>query len=193
MRCSCRGTQARRLVHCFILAITFSCRVWFNFAAIHACCAPRRSGIKLCVQTHGPTGKVQRRKVCNSWSSTWATRPTSTSWAGKHMWLTVRLRWSIYKISCLRLFVTRTKIFIRHPRTLFATEDAFQVCKHKLGETLPYKSGHSASKDSWRWNCLFLPQRRGFRPNTKATGWKRSTWNRERLVSPWLVSDHSDV
>uniref|UniRef100_A0AAQ6A6R3 Myosin IHb n=1 Tax=Amphiprion ocellaris TaxID=80972 RepID=A0AAQ6A6R3_AMPOC len=28
----------------------------------------------------------------------------------------------------------RTKIFIRHPRTLFATEDAFQVCKHKLGE-----------------------------------------------------------
>uniref|UniRef100_A0A8C5D8T1 Unconventional myosin-Ih-like n=1 Tax=Gouania willdenowi TaxID=441366 RepID=A0A8C5D8T1_GOUWI len=26
----------------------------------------------------------------------------------------------------------RTKIFIRHPRTLFTTEDAFQVCKHKL-------------------------------------------------------------
>ncbi|CAB1319438.1 unnamed protein product, partial [Coregonus sp. 'balchen'] len=26
----------------------------------------------------------------------------------------------------------RTKIFIRHPRTLFATEDAFEVCKHKL-------------------------------------------------------------
>uniref|UniRef100_A0A8C4NWI6 Myosin IHb n=1 Tax=Dicentrarchus labrax TaxID=13489 RepID=A0A8C4NWI6_DICLA len=26
----------------------------------------------------------------------------------------------------------RSKIFIRHPRTLFATEDAFQVCKHKL-------------------------------------------------------------
>uniref|UniRef100_A0A3P9PAZ3 Unconventional myosin-Ih-like n=1 Tax=Poecilia reticulata TaxID=8081 RepID=A0A3P9PAZ3_POERE len=25
-----------------------------------------------------------------------------------------------------------TKIFIRHPRTLFATEDAFQVCKHQL-------------------------------------------------------------
>uniref|UniRef100_A0AAY4BAR0 Myosin IHb n=1 Tax=Denticeps clupeoides TaxID=299321 RepID=A0AAY4BAR0_9TELE len=27
----------------------------------------------------------------------------------------------------------RTKIFIRHPRTLFATEDAFDVCKHQLG------------------------------------------------------------
>uniref|UniRef100_A0A4W5Q9S7 Myosin IH n=1 Tax=Hucho hucho TaxID=62062 RepID=A0A4W5Q9S7_9TELE len=26
----------------------------------------------------------------------------------------------------------RTKIFIRHPRTLFSTEDAFEVCKHEL-------------------------------------------------------------
>uniref|UniRef100_A0A667YY73 Myosin IH n=1 Tax=Myripristis murdjan TaxID=586833 RepID=A0A667YY73_9TELE len=28
----------------------------------------------------------------------------------------------------------RTKIFIRHARTLFATEDAFERCKHELGE-----------------------------------------------------------
>uniref|UniRef100_A0A671Y6K4 Myosin IH n=1 Tax=Sparus aurata TaxID=8175 RepID=A0A671Y6K4_SPAAU len=28
----------------------------------------------------------------------------------------------------------RTKIFIRHPRTLYATEDAFEKCKHELGE-----------------------------------------------------------
>uniref|UniRef100_A0A672KJL9 Myosin IHb n=1 Tax=Sinocyclocheilus grahami TaxID=75366 RepID=A0A672KJL9_SINGR len=28
----------------------------------------------------------------------------------------------------------RTKIFIRHPRTLFATEDAFEICKHELGK-----------------------------------------------------------
>lgn len=27
-----------------------------------------------------------------------------------------------------------TKIFIRHPRTLYATEDAFEKCKHELGE-----------------------------------------------------------
>lgn len=27
-----------------------------------------------------------------------------------------------------------TKIFIRHPRTLYATEDAFERCKHELGE-----------------------------------------------------------
>uniref|UniRef100_A0A8C2GR20 Myosin IHb n=1 Tax=Cyprinus carpio TaxID=7962 RepID=A0A8C2GR20_CYPCA len=30
----------------------------------------------------------------------------------------------------------RTKIFIRHPRTLFATEDAFEICKHELGKAL---------------------------------------------------------
>uniref|UniRef100_A0A8C8ISU8 Myosin motor domain-containing protein n=1 Tax=Oncorhynchus tshawytscha TaxID=74940 RepID=A0A8C8ISU8_ONCTS len=33
----------------------------------------------------------------------------------------------------------RTKIFIRHPRTLFATEDAFEVCKHKLGKGMKAK------------------------------------------------------
>lgn len=27
-----------------------------------------------------------------------------------------------------------TKIFIRHPRTLYATEDAYERCKHELGE-----------------------------------------------------------
>jgi len=31
---------------------------------------------------------------------------------------------------------SRTKIFIRHPRTLFATEDAFEVCKHELGKAV---------------------------------------------------------
>uniref|UniRef100_A0A8B9KTX0 Myosin IHb n=1 Tax=Astyanax mexicanus TaxID=7994 RepID=A0A8B9KTX0_ASTMX len=29
----------------------------------------------------------------------------------------------------------RSKIFIRHPRTLFATEDAFDICRHELGNT----------------------------------------------------------
>uniref|UniRef100_A0A3P9P9U1 Unconventional myosin-Ih-like n=1 Tax=Poecilia reticulata TaxID=8081 RepID=A0A3P9P9U1_POERE len=33
----------------------------------------------------------------------------------------------------------RTKIFIRHPRTLFATEDAFQVCKHQLATRIQAK------------------------------------------------------
>uniref|UniRef100_A0A8C9T1K2 Myosin IHb n=1 Tax=Scleropages formosus TaxID=113540 RepID=A0A8C9T1K2_SCLFO len=33
----------------------------------------------------------------------------------------------------------RTKIFIRHPRTLFATEDAFEMCKHKLATRIQAK------------------------------------------------------
>ncbi|XP_041916381.1 unconventional myosin-Ih isoform X2 [Alosa sapidissima] len=33
----------------------------------------------------------------------------------------------------------RTKIFIRHPRTLFATEDAFDVCKHQLATRIQAK------------------------------------------------------
>lgn len=33
-------------------------------------------------------------------------------------------------------YFSRTKIFIRHPRTLFATEDAFEICKHELGKAL---------------------------------------------------------
>ncbi|XP_032372774.1 unconventional myosin-Ih [Etheostoma spectabile] len=33
----------------------------------------------------------------------------------------------------------RTKIFIRHPRTLFATEDAFEKCKHELATKLQAK------------------------------------------------------
>lgn len=31
-------------------------------------------------------------------------------------------------------FCCSNKIFIRHPRTLYATEDAFEKCKHELGE-----------------------------------------------------------
>ncbi|XP_036791447.1 unconventional myosin-Ih isoform X3 [Oncorhynchus mykiss] len=34
------------------------------------------------------------------------------------------------------VFLQRTKIFIRHPRTLFATEDAFEVCKHDLASRI---------------------------------------------------------
>uniref|UniRef100_A0A669C265 Myosin IH n=1 Tax=Oreochromis niloticus TaxID=8128 RepID=A0A669C265_ORENI len=47
----------------------------------------------------------------------------------------------------------RTKIFIRHPRTLFATEDAYEKCKHELGER-----------------------------NTKATGQRENTENRKKLI-----------
>ncbi|XP_053711307.1 unconventional myosin-Ih isoform X1 [Synchiropus splendidus] len=42
----------------------------------------------------------------------------------------------------------RTKIFIRHPRTLFATEDAFQVCKHQLATRIQAKyKGYRVKED----------------------------------------------
>ncbi|XP_024113501.1 unconventional myosin-Ic isoform X2 [Oryzias melastigma] len=45
----------------------------------------------------------------------------------------------------------RTKIFIRHPRTLFATEDAFQVCKHKLATRIQAKyKGYKVKEDYLR-------------------------------------------
>ncbi|XP_035464320.2 unconventional myosin-Ih isoform X1 [Scophthalmus maximus] len=51
----------------------------------------------------------------------------------------------------------RTKIFIRHPRTLFATEDAFQVCKHKLGEMLfckPICNAEDSTRNLFRVKLL---------------------------------------
>ena len=92
------------------------------------------SGISLCVQTPGPTGEVRQQRVFNTWSNTWATNLTSTRWAGRQM-LMDGCRWLLMlRYGNLLFFPSRTKIFIRHPRTLFATEDAFQICKHRLGE-----------------------------------------------------------
>uniref|UniRef100_A0A8C7NMT9 Myosin IHa n=1 Tax=Oncorhynchus mykiss TaxID=8022 RepID=A0A8C7NMT9_ONCMY len=44
----------------------------------------------------------------------------------------------------------RTKIFIRHPRTLFATEDAFEVCKHKLGKGMKARRNQEIIETCWR-------------------------------------------
>uniref|UniRef100_A0A8C5FI53 Myosin IHb n=1 Tax=Gadus morhua TaxID=8049 RepID=A0A8C5FI53_GADMO len=42
----------------------------------------------------------------------------------------------------------RTKIFIRHPKTLFATEDAFELCKHDLATRIQAKyKGYRAKGD----------------------------------------------
>uniref|UniRef100_A0A7N8WHP8 Myosin IHb n=1 Tax=Mastacembelus armatus TaxID=205130 RepID=A0A7N8WHP8_9TELE len=54
----------------------------------------------------------------------------------------------------------RTKIFIRHPRTLFATEDAFQDCKHKLGEICLYKELQQASNIENCWRGLIARKER---------------------------------
>uniref|UniRef100_A0A8D3BTC2 Myosin IHb n=1 Tax=Scophthalmus maximus TaxID=52904 RepID=A0A8D3BTC2_SCOMX len=57
----------------------------------------------------------------------------------------------------------RTKIFIRHPRTLFATEDAFQVCKHKLGEMLfckPICNAEDTTRIETCWRGLMARKER---------------------------------
>nr|XP_049618588.1 unconventional myosin-Ih [Syngnathus scovelli] len=44
----------------------------------------------------------------------------------------------------------RTKIFIRHPRTLYATEDAFEKCKHQLASRLQAKYKGYRAKGEFR-------------------------------------------
>nr|XP_055055414.1 unconventional myosin-Ih isoform X1 [Misgurnus anguillicaudatus] len=44
----------------------------------------------------------------------------------------------------------RTKIFIRHPRTLFATEDAFEVCKHELATRIQAKYKGYRGKEEYQ-------------------------------------------
>uniref|UniRef100_A0A3B4FN20 Unconventional myosin-Ih-like n=1 Tax=Pundamilia nyererei TaxID=303518 RepID=A0A3B4FN20_9CICH len=73
----------------------------------------------------------------------------------------------------------RTKIFIRHPRTLFATEDAFQVCKHKLATRIQAKyKGYKVKGD-------YLKQREAA---TKIeTCWRGMMARRERQRRAWAV------
>uniref|UniRef100_A0A8D0CZF0 Unconventional myosin-Ih-like n=1 Tax=Sander lucioperca TaxID=283035 RepID=A0A8D0CZF0_SANLU len=73
----------------------------------------------------------------------------------------------------------RTKIFIRHPSTLFATEDAFQVCKHKLATSIQAKyKGYRAKGD-------YLKQREAA---TKIeTCWRGLLARKEREKRAWAA------
>ncbi|XP_058473357.1 unconventional myosin-Ih isoform X2 [Solea solea] len=73
----------------------------------------------------------------------------------------------------------RTKIFIRHPRTLFATEDAFQECKHKLATRIQAKyKGYRVKGD-------FQKQREAA---TKIeTCWRGLRARKEREKRSWAV------
>ncbi|XP_040012773.1 unconventional myosin-Ic isoform X5 [Xiphias gladius] len=73
----------------------------------------------------------------------------------------------------------RTKIFIRHPRTLFATEDAFQVCKHKLATRIQAKyKGYRVKGD-------YLKQREAA---TKIENcWRGLMARKEREKRAWAV------
>uniref|UniRef100_A0A3Q4M8E0 Unconventional myosin-Ih-like n=1 Tax=Neolamprologus brichardi TaxID=32507 RepID=A0A3Q4M8E0_NEOBR len=73
----------------------------------------------------------------------------------------------------------RTKIFIRHPRTLFATEDAFQVCKHKLATRI------QAKYKGYKVKGGYLKQREAA---TKIeTCWRGMMARRERQRRAWAV------
>uniref|UniRef100_A0A668AEP5 Myosin IHb n=1 Tax=Myripristis murdjan TaxID=586833 RepID=A0A668AEP5_9TELE len=73
----------------------------------------------------------------------------------------------------------RTKIFIRHPRTLFATEDAFEVCKHELATRI------QAKYKGYRVKGEFLKQREAA---TKIeTCWRGLMARKERERRAWAV------
>ncbi|KAF7661969.1 hypothetical protein LDENG_00248800 [Lucifuga dentata] len=73
----------------------------------------------------------------------------------------------------------RTKIFIRHPRTLFATEDAYEKCKHELATKLQAKyKGFKAKGD-------FRKQKQAA---TKIeTCWRGAQARKEREKRAWAV------
>ncbi|XP_023664401.1 unconventional myosin-Ih-like isoform X1 [Paramormyrops kingsleyae] len=73
----------------------------------------------------------------------------------------------------------RTKIFIRHPRTLFATEDAFETCKHELATRI------QAKYKGYRVKGVFLKQKDAA---TKIEScWRALLARRERQRRAWAV------
>ncbi|XP_046900302.1 unconventional myosin-Ih [Hypomesus transpacificus] len=73
----------------------------------------------------------------------------------------------------------RTKIFIRHPRTLFATEDAFEICKHELATRI------QAKYKGYREKGNFLKQKEAA---TKIENcWRGLKARKEREKRAWAV------
>uniref|UniRef100_A0A3P9QHQ9 Myosin IH n=1 Tax=Poecilia reticulata TaxID=8081 RepID=A0A3P9QHQ9_POERE len=70
----------------------------------------------------------------------------------------------------------RTKIFIRHPRTLYATEDAYEKCKHDLGEF------NSNLKSNLYYYCLRL-----LMVLYIETCWRGAQARKEREKRAWAV------
>uniref|UniRef100_A0A3Q3JI70 Myosin IHa n=1 Tax=Monopterus albus TaxID=43700 RepID=A0A3Q3JI70_MONAL len=73
----------------------------------------------------------------------------------------------------------RTKIFIRHPRTLYATEDAYEKCKHELATKL------QAKYKGYRTKGEFKKQKEAA---TKIeTCWRGAQARKEREKREWAV------
>uniref|UniRef100_A0A8C2GRP3 Myosin IHb n=1 Tax=Cyprinus carpio TaxID=7962 RepID=A0A8C2GRP3_CYPCA len=101
-----------------------------------------------------------------------------------------RRRYEIFLKSCLSLFpeiyifsissyFSRTKIFIRHPRTLFATEDAFEICKHELATRIQAKYKGYRVKGEY--------QRQREAATKIETCWRGLQARRERERRAWAV------
>uniref|UniRef100_A0A8C2L6P0 Myosin IHb n=1 Tax=Cyprinus carpio TaxID=7962 RepID=A0A8C2L6P0_CYPCA len=73
----------------------------------------------------------------------------------------------------------RTKIFIRHPRTLFATEDAFEICKHELATRIQAKYKGYRVKGEY--------QRQREAATKIETCWRGLQARRERERRAWAV------
>ncbi|XP_057215605.1 unconventional myosin-Ih isoform X2 [Triplophysa rosa] len=73
----------------------------------------------------------------------------------------------------------RTKIFIRHPRTLFATEDAFEVCKHELATRIQAKYKGYRGREEY--------QRQREAATKIETCWRGLQARKERERRAWAV------
>ena len=100
-------------------------------------------GTNPCARTHGLTGRANCLTEWPHWSNIWATSQRSTNWAGEHTEESLHFLLK-HDVSSFWSFslnpwtfpvnIFRSKIFIRFPKTLFATEDALETRKHDLGE-----------------------------------------------------------
>uniref|UniRef100_A0A674ERU8 Myosin IH n=1 Tax=Salmo trutta TaxID=8032 RepID=A0A674ERU8_SALTR len=81
----------------------------------------------------------------------------------------------------------RTKIFIRHPRTLFATEDAFEVCKHELDATGLYFDFLGTSITNMMYKPINLSACVVLLATKIETCWRGMKARREREKRAWAV------
>lgn len=99
-------------------------------------CLLHLADINPCARPPGLTGEGCLLMEWKCLFNIWATCQMSTKWDGEDLGSQNTAERTHFKgVTKKQLsFYYSTKIFIRHPRTLFATEDAYEKCKHELGE-----------------------------------------------------------
>lgn len=97
-------------------------------------------GTSHCAQRRGPHGQDGPRMGWLCWSDTLATSLKSTRWAGEWYLCLISGGHRAWQPEADHCHPPRTKIFIRFPKTLFATEDALEVRRQSLGEREAHSS-----------------------------------------------------